>query len=121
MIIPHLNTPLVVCWNHILLLNKGALKQGPCTCSTFKAFNLMYLHVLLASPFFMVINARTNVPLSSAQLPTSFQHPLKYCFYNYKCIVWHVLKKYLFNNDYSSKTPILAVRRERGGVNFGSK
>ena len=24
----------------------GALKQGPCTCSTFKAFNLTYLHVL---------------------------------------------------------------------------
>ena len=24
----------------------GALKQGPCTCSTFKAFNLTYLHIL---------------------------------------------------------------------------
>ena len=24
----------------------GALKQGPCTCNTFKAFNLTYLHVL---------------------------------------------------------------------------
>ena len=24
----------------------GALKQGPRTCSTFKAFNLMYLHIL---------------------------------------------------------------------------
>ena len=24
----------------------GALKRGPCTCSTFKAFNLIYLHVL---------------------------------------------------------------------------
>ena len=24
----------------------GALKQGPCTCNTFKVFNLMYVHVL---------------------------------------------------------------------------
>ena len=27
-------------------INSGALKQGPCMCSTFKAFNLTYLHVL---------------------------------------------------------------------------
>ena len=25
-----------------------ALKQGPCTCSKFKVFNLSYLHVLLS-------------------------------------------------------------------------
>ena len=25
---------------------KGALKQGPFTCSTFNAFNLMYLHII---------------------------------------------------------------------------
>ena len=24
----------------------GALKQGPCACSMFKVFNLMYLHIL---------------------------------------------------------------------------
>ena len=24
----------------------GALKRGPCMCSTFKAFNLTYLHIL---------------------------------------------------------------------------
>ena len=25
---------------------KGVLKRGPCTCSTFKAYNLTYLHIL---------------------------------------------------------------------------
>ena len=42
-----------------MAIKKGALKQGPCTCSTFKAFIYM-----------LTLHARTNVPLSSAQLPT---------------------------------------------------
>ena len=32
----------------VLLLERGAMKQGQGTCCTFKAFNLTYLHVLRA-------------------------------------------------------------------------
>ena len=78
----------------ILLFKKGSLKQGPCTCSTSKAFNLTYLHVLRASPFCIVmldyrltLHARTNVPLSSAQLSTSFQQPLYFAI-QICCSIW---------------------------------
>ena len=36
----------IVSHNLIRDIKKGALKQGPCDGSTFKVFNLTYLHVL---------------------------------------------------------------------------
>ena len=31
---------------------QGALKQGPCTCTTFRVFNLTYLHILHSQRYF---------------------------------------------------------------------
>ena len=77
------------------------MKRGRCMCGTFKAFKLTYLHVLRSYiylsgiPDLRVGNQppscinldnclydRTNVPLSSARLPTFFHHPLLECMKN---------------------------------------
>ena len=39
---------------------KGALKQGPCTCSTFKVFDLKCLHVLHSLRYLLGIKFETS-------------------------------------------------------------
>ena len=55
-------------------LKWGALKQGPCTCGTFQLFQLTYRACTMFIEIYrLTLNACTNIPLSSAQLLTSFQ------------------------------------------------
>ena len=98
---------LVLTFGKIVLIFLGAMKQGQGTSGTFKAFNLTYLHALHAGMVYLyrltLLHARTNVPLSSARLQTSFQQPLS---------LQHKISRH-FKYLIKDKVFIMTIKREK--------
>ena len=124
------------------------MKRGPGTCGRFQSCKLMYLHVLRAGmvcialwymhvPKYVLgqnypscMYQRTNVPLSSARLPTSFQQPQHIpqkisptypkCGYGHTCTIMKYTNNYAQNPSLDSSIDSASAWNS-GGPGFKSR